>query len=134
MYRQPKIFCYRSKQVVVVSGREYPHSMNIVCPKCTSGRGLREIIYGLPAEPIDETKYAVGGCCISDKDPSLRCIECGWEGEYKNHMPFKDNIIRVAELKPLTDMNDVEIEAYAKELWGKLTNDGGSGKDGNPKS
>lgn len=96
--------------------------------------GLREIIYGLPAEPVDEKKYAVGGCCISDNDPSLRCIECGWEGEYKNHMLYKDNIIRVAELKPLADMNEDEIEEYAKELWGKLTNDGDGGRDGNPKS
>ena len=49
-------------------------------------------------------------------------------------MPYKDNMIRVAELKPLADMNDAEIEEYAKELWGKLTNDRRGRKDGSPKS
>ncbi len=95
---------------------------------------MREIFYGLPDGPFDESELVSGGCCISDNDPTLRCIECGWEGEYKNHMPYKDNIIRVAELKPLADMNDAEIEEYAKELWEKLTNDRRGRKDGSPKS
>jgi len=96
--------------------------------------GIREIIYGLPAEPIDETKYAVGGCCISENDPTLRCVECGWEGEYVNNMPYQDRTIKVAKLKPIADMTDAEIEEYAKVLWGKLTKDERSSKDDNSKS
>ena len=117
-----------------VSSHGYSDSMSRVCPKCTSVLGLREIIYGLPVEPIDETKFAVGGCFISDKDPSLRCIECGWEGEFINKTPNQDKTIRVAQLKPIADMSDAEIDEYAKVLWGKLTKNGRSGKDDNPKS
>jgi hypothetical protein len=56
------------------------------CPKCNSSKGVREILYGFPAEPIDERKYKVGGCCISDNDPTLSCQDCGWEGEYADNL------------------------------------------------
>ena len=95
--------------------------------------GIREIIYGLPAEPIDETKYAVCGCCISENDPTLRCIECGWEGEFINNTPYEDKTLKVAKLKPITDMTDAEIDEYAKVLWGKLTKDRRSGKNDDSK-
>ena len=108
--------------------------MSSACPICNSALGLREIIYGLPAEPVDKTKYELGGCCISDNDPTLRCIECGWEGEYINNLPYEDKTIRVAELKPIADMTDVEIDEYAKVLWGKLIKDRRSGKNDNSKS
>jgi hypothetical protein len=56
------------------------------CPACKSESGLREIFYGYPDGPVDEKKYAIGGCCISDNDPTIKCIECGWKGEFVNHM------------------------------------------------
>jgi hypothetical protein len=46
---------------------------------------MREIIYGLP-DPImalDESKYVLGGCCISLVEPTIKCIECGWKGLYR---------------------------------------------------
>ena len=54
------------------------------CPACKSKTGLREILYGLADGPVDEKKYAIGGCCISDNDPTVKCIECGWKGEFVN--------------------------------------------------
>ena len=66
------------------------------CPACKSKTGLRKISYGMPMPPlvpngplIDESKYVLGGCCISDNDPTIKCIECGWKGEYVNHMPYQ---------------------------------------------
>ena len=56
------------------------------CPACKSKTGLREILYGLPDGPVDEKKYAIGGCCISDNDPTVKCIECGWKGEFVNNI------------------------------------------------
>ena len=56
------------------------------CPQCSSKTGIREIFYGLPDGPVDEKKYAVGGCCISDNDPTVKCIECGWKGEFVNNI------------------------------------------------
>jgi Zn ribbon nucleic-acid-binding protein len=52
------------------------------CPVCKSSDGIREIVYGLPIEPLDENKYAIGGCCITEEDPTRRCIQCGWQGRY----------------------------------------------------
>ncbi len=45
------------------------------CPTCNSSKGLREIIYGMPDGPVDEARYAIGGCCVSEDDPTLKCIE-----------------------------------------------------------
>ena len=56
------------------------------CPKCGSASGLREIIYGLPIQQFDDELYETGGCCISEKDPTLMCRECGWEGEFVNNL------------------------------------------------
>ncbi len=38
------------------------------CPDCKSTGGLRKVIYGLPDGPIDESKFNMGGCCISERD------------------------------------------------------------------
>ena len=57
------------------------------CPTCNSSNGLRKIIYGMPDGPVDEERYANGGWCVSDNDPTLKCIECGWKSEYVNNMP-----------------------------------------------
>ena len=54
--------------------------MSESCPTCDSETGLREILYGLPAEPVDESKYSIGGCLITGNDPIISCIECGWRG------------------------------------------------------
>jgi hypothetical protein len=56
------------------------------CPGCGSLTGIREIIYGLPEEPLDEQIYETGGCCISECDPTKICKDCGWEGEFINRV------------------------------------------------
>ena len=53
--------------------------MNQNCPSCKSGTGLREILYGEPAHPVDESKYVTGGCCVWEGMPLYKCIECNWE-------------------------------------------------------
>lgn len=54
--------------------------MNPLCPNCGSSEGLREVIYGLPDEPPDDSKAVLGGCCVEEGDPQNVCINCGWEG------------------------------------------------------
>ena len=54
--------------------------MSESCPTCDSETGLREILYGLPAEPVDESKYVIGGCLVSGHDPIWVCVDCGWRG------------------------------------------------------
>ena len=104
------------------------------CPNCGSNKDVREILYGLPEGPVDESKYEIGGCCISESDPSLRCISCGWEGEFKSPIPYQADTVHVVELKTMESMSDAEIDEYAKTLWGKLTGNGKRRDSGNSES
>ena len=54
--------------------------MNESCPSCDSTEGIREILYGLPEYPVDESKFYVGGCCVVPNSPTWLCLECGWAG------------------------------------------------------
>ena len=54
-----------------------------ICPTCQSSKDLREIAYGLASSDLDESIYVSGGCVISEYDPTLKCINCGWLGEYR---------------------------------------------------
>ena len=91
------------------------------CPQCSSKSGLREIFYGLPDGPVDEKKYAIGGCCISDNDPTVKCIECGWKGEYVDNMKGWKRGTKFVELEDISKMSDEEIDSYAKSTWNLLT-------------
>ena len=105
------------------------------CPTCNSSNGLREIIYGMPDGPVDEDRYAIGGCCVSDDDPTLKCIGCGWKGEFKNSKEDKKKVVHMVKLESIEGMSDSVIDEYAKKLWGKLTNNGkGWSENGDPKS
>lgn len=53
-----------------------------ICPICKSSTGVREILYGFPSKEPNEEVFVVGGCTISNNDPSKRCIDCGNEWDY----------------------------------------------------
>ena len=91
------------------------------CPLCKSKTGVRKIFYGLPDGPVDSEKYAIGGCCISDNDPTLKCIECGWKGEFVDNMNGWKRGTKFVELADISKMSDVDIAAYAKKTWSLLT-------------
>ena len=92
------------------------------CPTCKSSSGLRKIIYGMPDGPVDEEMYTIGGCCVSDNDPTLMCIDCGWKGVNVNNAPGLGKEIRMVELQDISIMNEAEIDSYAKQIWQKLAN------------
>lgn len=50
------------------------------CPQCNSKGSLRKILWGMPENEPDESKYVIGGCCISENDPDYACINCDWQG------------------------------------------------------
>jgi len=104
------------------------------CPKCSSETGLREIIYGLPIGPVDEEKYAIGGCCISDNDPMVKCIECGWKGEYVDNIPDSRREIKAVEIEDISNMSEEEIDVYAKKTWGLLTQENKNSVEQNVKT
>jgi hypothetical protein len=90
------------------------------CPRCSSQSGLREILYGFLDGPVDEEKYSIGGCVITDDDPTLKCIECGWKGENVNHTQKVSKAISAVELQDISKMSDTEINSYAQQIWQKL--------------
>jgi len=51
------------------------------CPNCGASR-IANILYGLPAlseklnKELDEGKVVLGGCIISEDDPSWCCTKC----------------------------------------------------------
>lgn len=46
------------------------------CPYCSSKR-LWKYLYGLPASNYDKNKYVLGGCEITDFQPTHKCKKCG---------------------------------------------------------
>lgn len=50
------------------------------CPSCGVKGGLKRILNGMPDSDFDFEKYIVGGCCVTDNDPEIGCVKCGWEG------------------------------------------------------
>ena len=103
------------------------------CPDCSSSTGLREIVYGLPDGPVADEKYVIGGCCVTDDDPTLKCIECGWEGANINNTPDFGEEIRIVELQDISKMSDSEIDSYAQQIWQKLATQKKGATDDNPK-
>ena len=101
------------------------------CPNCESESGLRKILYGLPGGPVDERKYATGGCCISENDPTIKCIDCGWEGEYVDNINTRSQTLEVVELQDISKMSDTQIDEYSKTVWKEWAKREGD-KGGNP--
>ena len=58
------------------------------CPSCDSQDGIRKILYGEPDSPVDESKFFIGGCCITGNDPIWACVDCGWRGWALNNTNF----------------------------------------------
>ena len=56
-----------------------------ICPNC-KGTNVAEIMYGYPSSKFldelkkdeNEGKYQLGGCCISNDDPTFSCNDCGF--------------------------------------------------------
>jgi hypothetical protein len=90
------------------------------CPDCNSSSGLRKIFHGLPDGPVDVEKYAIGGCCVTGDDSTVKCIECGWKGQNVNNAPGLGEEIRMVELQDISKMSDSQIESYARQIWQKL--------------
>lgn len=55
-------------------------TMKKKCPKCLTNEGMRLILWGMPAEEPDPTKYYIGGCLVEDEMNKYKCITCNWEG------------------------------------------------------
>ena len=65
----------------LVSGSLYLQDMNSLnCPSCLSDESVRTILWGMPSEEPDPSEFAVGGCCIEENMPEMKCIKCGWQG------------------------------------------------------
>lgn len=103
------------------------------CPQCFSQSGLRKILCGFPDGPVDGEEYAIGGCCVTDDNPTVKCIECGWKGQNVNNAPGLGEEIRMVELQDISKMSDSQIDYYAKQIWQKLIKPNKGSHNGNSK-
>lgn len=51
------------------------------CPSCAIVGGLKRIVFGMPTKEFDFERFISGGCCISEDDPEIGCVNCGWAGK-----------------------------------------------------
>lgn len=57
-----------------------PALRTLNCPSCQEKGSLQIILYGLPGDDFDYTKYASGGCLVEPMQPDIACKACGWTG------------------------------------------------------
>ena len=83
------------------------------CPECKGVGTVRKILWGMPDGPVDDSKYAIGGCLVSPdgNDPTHTCIECGWE-KFNSREPYEDyppKFLNSLE-KSLSENADIEFK------------------------
>lgn len=49
---------------------------------CLSETGIHRIIHGMTSESMEESKFKLGGCCLSDLNPKSNCVQCVRKGDY----------------------------------------------------
>lgn len=58
-----------------------PQLRTLICPECNQRGLLKTILWGMPGEDFDYTKFASGGCVVpSPWPPDCCCMGCGFEG------------------------------------------------------
>lgn len=60
--------------------RKYVRLSTRSCPLCNEKGGLKRIVFGMPSWDFDFERYIVGGCCVTERDPEIGCVKCGWKG------------------------------------------------------
>lgn len=59
-----------------------------VCPRCGS-KDVLPIEYGYPdielAEDYHQSKIVLGGCCVTDNDPTRECRKCKHQFAFIDH-------------------------------------------------
>lgn len=124
-----------------------------ICPRCGSNH-TAQILWGLPAitedleKKLEDKEIVLGGCCITENDPTHHCIKCkkdfgrsttaqedatikvhfglgGYFGGYHDITVLKTSNGALIDYKPplgAEDTNPVEMEISQKE-WAKFISD-----------
>ena len=93
------------------------------CPNCLDSSSVREILYGLPEEPVDESKYSIGGCLVWEGMPLFRCSKCNWISSDLAPAPREVECWYCGQVEGLRQINFklVGTKDYGRFVW-----DGGS--------
>ena len=63
------------------------------CPACGTTNTVK-IVYGMPTheafEAVERGELLLGGCCVSDTDPTIHCKECGQNFGEKLLLPLSE--------------------------------------------
>jgi len=62
------------------------------CPTCRTSDDVRIILWGMPAEEPDQSKYYLGGCLFSEDLPDYKCLKCSTEF-FKNKNEWRNRFI-----------------------------------------
>lgn len=54
----------------------------IICPGCGQVGSLKKILYGMPNEDFNQSKFLIGGCIVDIFD--VGCSLCEWVGVRKD--------------------------------------------------
>jgi hypothetical protein len=68
---------------------------------------------------------------VTDGDPTLKCVECGWKGVNTNSAPGLCNEIRMAELQHVSKLSESKVGDYEKQIWQELSKPKKGELDGN---
>lgn len=81
------------------------------CPKCDSAKVV-EILYGMPTQEVfedaDRGLVALGGCCISGREPSWKCLEC-------NSLIFREELRQLFQDAP-SSLTNKSTKDHRKSL------------------
>jgi hypothetical protein len=64
--------------------------LKAACPECQATGTIRNISYGYPSEESAmDPDLILGGCIVfPGHDPEHGCLQCGWEGTFRNGKVF----------------------------------------------
>jgi len=51
----------------------------VACPRWSYLGSPRQLLYGMPGDPLDREDYRLGSCCINKDNPESTCVNCGWK-------------------------------------------------------
>ena len=54
------------------------------CPSCGGVGVLKKIVFGMPDKDFDHNRFISGGCCVTEDDPEIGCVQCDWAGKRKD--------------------------------------------------
>lgn len=50
------------------------------CPRCGAVGHIKRILWGMPSNDVDLSRFIIGGCLIDENESEVGCEQCNWVG------------------------------------------------------